>query len=87
MSEMDRARLWRDLAAVAVFAAGLAVAVISVILGGWPVSLMWLAIGLITGSFRLATRQEAPPKTPDGLAAPDDDTAMQIARERGPDTT
>lgn len=85
--EMNRARLVRDLVAVAVGLVALGAAIWSVILGGLAVALVWLAVSLILSAFVLAMRQERPAPRPDGLAAPDDTNAMHLARERGPDTT
>jgi uncharacterized protein (DUF58 family) len=78
--------LRRDLLAVGLAVLGLASAVGSIITGGWPMIFLWSALILIVCAAALGLREAEAPRPVDS-PAPDDDTALQIVPERGPDTT
>lgn len=78
--------LRRDLIAAVLILFGLTLAVWSCIWGGWPFVYAWCALILFGCAGVLGVRERTPERAPD-QPAPDDDTALRIMSERGPDTT
>ena len=87
MSEMTKRDLGRDLAAVTVALAGLALVVWGVVVLGWGM-LLWTVGGcLFVLGMWLAARPPRPPEVPDGLAPVDDDNRLEVRPARDADTT
>jgi hypothetical protein len=78
--------LRHDLLAAGLGLLGLAAAVGSCIAGGWPMIFLWSAVILLLCAGALGLREPEPRRALDQPAA-DDDNALQIVPERGPDTT
>lgn len=78
--------LRRDLLAAVMILLGLTMAAWSIGFGGWPFVFVWCALILFGCAGVLGVRERTPARAPD-QPAPDDDNALQIVPERGPDTT
>lgn len=79
--------LRQDLLAAGLGLVALAALVLSCVFGGWPFVLAWAAVILGLCALTIGMHEVTEPHKPDGRAPADDDNALQIAQERGPDTT